>query len=163
MTTTSATEQLSARDLLTPGGFQALADTVQGNNPGMEPALAERISQEALKFIHAAAANPGAHLVPSRVVDEGWHAAILHTKMYRKLCYKLGNVVDHFPERRDPSRHNQAAMDRSQAAIEALGYTVDRELWYHPEDRTFTVAADCTHKDDCSDACTAGCSNTGPN
>ena len=74
------------RALLTPAAFGGVVATVLDNNPGMNDATAERIVVEALKFTHAAARFPTVRITPSSVVDEGWHALILHTNLYGKLC-----------------------------------------------------------------------------
>lgn len=164
MTATTITQR-SARDLLSPKGFEAVVHTVQDNNEDMELSLAELIVEEALKFVDACALNPNVRLVPSRVVDEGWHALVLHTRMYRRLCYTLGHVVDHYPERPDPSRHDPEASDRTQAAIVRAGYAVERTLWLGPTDGGVEVSANCQHGPENPDSnCGSDqCSNTGPN
>ncbi|MEU9791963.1 hypothetical protein AB0E27_15295 [Streptomyces sparsogenes] len=63
---------------------------VLSNNPGMEEDTAARIVNEAIKFTATCAKFPEARLRPSRVVDEGWHALILHTRVYKDLCDKFG-------------------------------------------------------------------------
>ncbi|WP_078966665.1 phage major capsid protein [Streptomyces sp. WM6378] len=76
------------------------AATVTDNNPDMDEATAERIATEALKYVAAAAQFPTVHIQPSKVVDEGWHALILHTQLYAKLCEGLGHFVNHWWSRR---------------------------------------------------------------
>ncbi len=67
-------------------------------NPGMSEDMAGRIVEEGIKFVAACSRNPGTGLAPSRIVDEGWHALILHTAMYAELCTKLGGTfVHHYP------------------------------------------------------------------
>ncbi|WP_256106062.1 hypothetical protein [Streptomyces sp. ODS05-4] len=94
----------NAKDLLTTAGFRGVVATVIDNNPGMDEATAGRITAEALKFVAAGAAFPTTRIAPSNVVDEGWHALILHTRLYRRLCDGLGHFVHHVPERPDPGR-----------------------------------------------------------
>ncbi|MEV8418172.1 hypothetical protein AB0P45_31920 [Streptomyces niveus] len=77
------------RDLLTAEELASVTATVQVNNPGMDPDLAKRIVLEAVKFEAACAASPALRLVPSRVVDEGWHALILHTRIKAHLAARL--------------------------------------------------------------------------
>lgn len=137
-----------ARHLLTDAQFNDVRATILDNNPGMEPGLASRILEQALGFVATAAANPGAGLVPSRVVDEGWHALILHTGLYTNLCAALGGFVHHVPERPDPGRRSEASLRRTVAAMEARGYLVDEELWRGPEDSLVSVAANCQHSDE---------------
>lgn len=133
------------RTLLTPTAFGSVVATVIDNNSGMEEATAERIVAEALKFMHAAARFPTVRTTPSNVVDEGWHALILHTKVYEKLCDRLGRFVHHWPERPDPERHDEQALAHTVTLIEQAGHTVDRELWMGPTMALVPVAAKCSH------------------
>jgi hypothetical protein len=133
------------RTLLTPAAFRAVVATVIDNNSGMEEATAERIVTEALKFVDAAAQFPGARITPSSVVDEGWHALILHTNLYEKLCGRLGRFVHHWPERPDAGRHDAQALTRTVAVIEEAGHTVDSALWAGPSGTLVPVAANCSH------------------
>lgn len=139
---------ISARRLVSDAQFNDVRSTILLNNPGMEPEMAGRILTDALAFVATAASRPGRAMVPSRVVDEGWHALILHTGLYYDLCARFGNFVHHLPEQPDPSRFDQAVIERTTALIEAAGYTVDRDLWRGPEDALVSVAASCQHSDD---------------
>jgi hypothetical protein len=166
-TTTLASATRDARSLLTEAEFDAVTRTVLLANPGMETTLARRIVLEALKFVATAAtrdsAGPG--LAPSRVADEGWHALILHTQTYARLCDRLGGrFVHHVPQAPDPSRA-PGIIDRTTAAIAAAGFTVDAELWKGAEDRTIAVAADCQHSEQsCTDCnCSEVSCQSGPN
>ncbi|MFF1381013.1 glycine-rich domain-containing protein [Streptomyces sp. NPDC058308] len=134
-----------ARALLTPDGFEGVVATVRDNNLDMPDATAQRIVVEALKFVAAAAQFPKAKITPSNVVDEGWHALILHTNLYTKLCERLGRFVDHWPERPDEERHDPHALTRTVALIEQAGYGVDGELWTGPTRALVAVAANCSH------------------
>lgn len=142
---TTATLPGNARALLSDAEFNGVMHTVLDNNPGMAPGLAADIVIDALAFLAAAAATPGAGLVPSRVVDEGWHALILHTGLYQSLCARLGGFIHHVPERPDPGRRSHGDIERTVATIEAAGYTVNKDLWRGPEDTLVTVAANCQH------------------
>ncbi|WP_062204858.1 hypothetical protein [Streptomyces sp. NBRC 109706] len=133
------------RALLTPGAFGGVVATVVDNNPGMALHTAERIVMEALKFVDAAAQFPTVKITPSNVVDEGWHALILHTNLYDKLCERLGRFVHHWPERPDAERHDQHALTYTVAIIERAGHTVDSELWTSPPQALTAVAANCSH------------------
>lgn len=136
--------------LLPPEERAAVTATVMDNNPGMAEDTAARIVAEALAFVATAACNQQASVAPSRVVDEGWHALILHTDLYARLCERLGGgFVHHFPERPDPSRHGQDVIDRTTELIRAQGYTPDLELWRPPTDTSIPVAADCQHAPRC--------------
>ena len=125
--------------------FTGAVHTVLDNNPGMEASTAERIVTEAIKFVCAASLFPKVRIAPTRVVDEGWHALILHTHPYDSFCNRLGRKVHHYPERPDASRHDPDVITRTMALIEQAGYTVDSELWVDPQRSLVTVAANCSH------------------
>ncbi|GGT27000.1 hypothetical protein GCM10014713_20410 [Streptomyces purpureus] len=135
----------NARALLSDSAFNAVLHTVLDNNPGMDPSMASRILVEALKFVHAASLFPTVPIAPTREVDEGWHALILHTHLYATLCSRLGRTVHHYPERPDPSRHDPEVVTRTVALIEQAGYTPDAELWTGPDRALVGVAANCSH------------------
>jgi hypothetical protein len=137
------------RELLDPAAFADVAATVQDNNPGMSEETAGRIVREALAFTVTAARNPGADIAPSRVVDEGWHALVLHTAVYKGLCDRLGAFVHHYPQRPDPARHDPDIMDRTTNLMAVEGFTPDLELWTHPTDTRISVAAQCQHAPKC--------------
>jgi hypothetical protein len=133
------------RDLLTPDAFGGVVATVIDNNPGMDEPTAGRVVGEALKFVVAAGKFPEVYVQPSRVVDEGWHALILHTALYAKLCDRLGRFVHHYPERPDPSRHDPDTLTRTVVLIEEAGLTPDRALWTGPTNVLVPVGANCSH------------------
>ncbi|MEU3990281.1 hypothetical protein AB0F24_18215 [Streptomyces platensis] len=93
--------------------------------------MAQRIASEGLKFVVACAKMPDVALAPSRVVDEGWHALIVHTKAYEELCASLGDFVHHCPGY-DPDNYDPLNLVRTQDAIRIAGYDVDEELWGSP-------------------------------
>ncbi|MGW7007606.1 glycine-rich domain-containing protein [Streptomyces sp. NPDC054933] len=136
---------MSARDLLTTTEFDAVLSTVARNNPGMPTETAGQIVEEGLKFVATAAQFRTVRIAPSRVVDEGWHALILHTRLYAALCERLGGFVHHYPEPGDPSRHNDEVMARTVALIGEAGYMPDVGLWRSPDKELVAVAANCSH------------------
>ncbi|MGO4461359.1 hypothetical protein AB4039_29315 [Streptomyces sp. M-16] len=135
----------SPRGLLTDAQFNDVRATVLDDNPGMEPEMAGRLVGEALKFVSTASLFPTVRIAPTREVDEGWHALILHTHLYATLCSRLGRTVHHYPERPDPSRHDDDVLTRTIALIEQAGYTPDAELWVGPGKSLVAVAANCNH------------------
>ncbi|MEU8915532.1 hypothetical protein [Streptomyces nigrescens] len=138
----------SARSLLTEEQFAAVCSTVQTDNPDLSEDDAAVVLTEALAFVVACATFPSARLVPSRVVDAGWHALILHTHTYAELCGSLGAFIHHRPEAPDPSRYDWDVIDRTTALIEEAGYSVDLDLWGPPDGDLVSVAAKCQHSDD---------------
>lgn len=140
-----------ARMLITDERFASCRGTVMDANPGMSEEMAGRIVDEALKFVAACSRNPDTGLAPSRIVDEGWHALILHTAMYAELCTNLGgSFVHHYPGY-DPTNYDPPILDRTREAIAALGWEADPELWGPPSDETLvSVAAKCQHAPECT-------------
>lgn len=152
----------SARALISRTEFEAVAATVASNNPDMSSADADRITEEGLKFVAAAAQFPGG-MRPSRVVDEGWHALILHTIVYAQLATRLGRFVHHVPELPDPTRYTPGALDHTIDRIREAGFEVDMELWTAPLEG-IPVAATCQHDNGCADGnCEANCRADHPN
>ncbi|MFD8577129.1 hypothetical protein ACFV1H_17585 [Streptomyces virginiae] len=160
--TLAAPQTRNAHALITNDEFAAVAATVGSNNPDMSWMNAERIVDEALKFVATAARFPGG-MRPSRTVDEGWHALILHTLVYAKLCTQLGRFVHHVPELPDPSRYKPGALDHTISKIRDAGFEVDMELWTGPLEG-IPVAANCQHDNQCADGnCSATCRDDHPN
>ncbi|RSS79581.1 hypothetical protein EF918_16825 [Streptomyces sp. WAC06614] len=148
--------------MLTEDELEGVAATVASNNPDLSHRDAERITEEGLKFVAAAAQFPG-NMRPSRTVDEGWHALILHTTVYARLCTELGRFVHHVPELPDPSRYTPGALDHTMERIRAAGFDIDPELWTGPLDG-LPVAATCQHDNQCGDGnCGTGCRVDHPN
>lgn len=139
---------MDTTQLLTPAQHADVVATVLDNNTEMDLSTAVRIVDEALKWVATCAQFPGARIAPSRVVDEGWHALILHTALYAHLCEQLGGgFVHHYPERPDPARFDREVIDRTTTLIEEAGYSVDYRLWTAPDGELVSVAADCQHSD----------------
>ena len=72
-------------DLISAPDLERVLVTIRDDNPGMAEPMARRIVGEGAKFV-AAGVQYGVPMAPSRVVDEGWQALILHTALYRDLC-----------------------------------------------------------------------------
>ncbi|MEV6951913.1 hypothetical protein [Streptomyces sp. NPDC051183] len=162
MSTGTPTISKDARSLISAAEFEAVAATVASNNPDMSSTDADRITEESLKFVAAAARFPGG-MRPSRVVDEGWHALILHTAVYARLCSRLPKFVHHMPELPDPSRYTPGALDHTLNRIREAGFQPDTELWTGPLEG-IPVAANCQHDNQCADGnCEANCRADHPN
>ncbi|AEW97415.1 MULTISPECIES: glycine-rich domain-containing protein [Streptomycetaceae] len=143
----TAAAPAGARNILTEREFDAVRATALGNNPGMTEDMAGRIVTEGIKFVVAAANFPGVPLAPSRVVDEGWHALILHTRLYAALCDRFGPFVHHSPGY-DPTFYDPDILSRTQARIRSVGFDIDTDLWRSPADGTIPVAANCQHSEE---------------
>ncbi|WP_259316710.1 hypothetical protein [Kitasatospora xanthocidica] len=130
--------------------LDSVVATVLGNNDGMALTMAQRIVREAVAFVVTGALRPTQAMAPSRIVDEGWHALVLHTKVYAELCGRFGRFVHHSPGF-DPDNFDPDILERTQEAIKAAGFDVDEELWRAPGDEDLvSVAANCQHAPSCS-------------
>ncbi|WP_258177320.1 glycine-rich domain-containing protein [Streptomyces solincola] len=111
----------------------------------MDRDTADRVVTEALKFVVTAAKFPTVDIAPSNAVDEGWHALVLHTRLYEKLCEGLGHFVHHFPERPDTGRDDPHVLTRTVATIEQAGLNVDADLWMEPNRSLVDVGTASMH------------------
>jgi hypothetical protein len=131
--------------LVEPEVAARLVRRITADHPDIDTAIARRIVGQAAAFIAASGQQPGQSLVPSQLVDYGWHAFILHTVDYAAFCQRVvGRFVHHVPTDEDEQMPGglQAARERTLTAIRTAGYTVDEDLWGD--------AADCNQ-------CHAGC------
>lgn len=147
--TVMATERLAGRSLVSIELFDRLAARI-AKTEGLEPTLAARVVDQALAFLGACAVHRGGPLSPSMMVDPGWHAFVLHTREYREFCQRVaGRFIDHMPTERtqvDTDRPG-LALHRTVAAIRAIGYAVDDELWFRAGDADCTGCANGCHDD----------------
>lgn len=117
--------------------------------PEMTPDFAHRGVSQMLAFL-AAGARSSEPVSPSPVVDDFWHAFLLHTKTYREFCAnQLGKFIDHQPGYLDKEEHGggKALRARTVEAITNAGYAIDLDFW--PE----LDIADCSQ-------CHANCHNS---
>lgn len=136
------------RELISPALFGRLALRVQIDE-NTDPGTADRIVEQTLAFLAACALNPGARLVPSKMVDAGWHAFILHTCEYAEFCHRIAErFIHHRPAAPDEPEAGTSALGATVAAIRAAGFTADPGLW--------GLAAKCNGV--CSQ-CYAGCAS----
>jgi hypothetical protein len=131
MTVTTAQPILHDPRTLVPASlFAKLAARVE-RDAKVDGERAERIVGQALAFLVACARNPETPLAPSRAVDHGWHAFILHTREYADFCARVaGHFIHHAPE--DPGGGRVDAVARNTATTEIMrrtGLPVDAELW----------------------------------
>ncbi|MBB1246324.1 hypothetical protein GL263_22600 [Streptomyces durbertensis] len=138
------------RALLSEEEHAAVTATVLDSNPNMAVDTGQRVVDEAIKFVVACATRPGVGLAPPRVVDEGWHALLLHSALYARLCARFGDFVHHYPGW-DPTNYDPQILDRTRQAITECGWEPDNELWGHPTEGVLVeVAAKCQHSPDCA-------------
>ncbi|KOV26437.1 hypothetical protein ADK60_21075 [Streptomyces sp. XY431] len=128
------TERITGRTLVDDALFERLVHRV-AQDQSMEARLAERVVDQALAFLGTCAVSPDAALSPSRVVDHGWHAFLLHTREYAAFCDRVANrFLHHRPD--NSASANGTGIVTTAAALRAAGYQVDPELW--------AVSADCS-------------------
>ncbi|MGX7829637.1 glycine-rich domain-containing protein [Actinokineospora sp. 24-640] len=119
------------RDLVDPVVFARVSARLALDHPQVAP-VAERIVDQALAFLAAVGRQPGRGLVPSPMVDLGWHQLILDTRLYARLCRELaGEFVHHVPDDPPtaPGDREPGTVGRTIEAITAAGFVVDGELW----------------------------------
>jgi hypothetical protein len=119
-------------DSLIPSAlFDRLAGRVE-RDADVDRPLAERIVRQALAFLVACARDTGSPLAPSRTVDAGWHAFILHTREYADFCDRLaGRFIHHAPDEESGVDRTEAAA-RTVATVDVMrriGLPVDEDLW----------------------------------
>ena len=123
-----STDRITGRALVEDVLFGRLVHRVV-RDQDMEPQLAERVVDQALAFLGACAANPGARLSPSRLVDHGWHTFLMYTREYAGFCDRVaGRFLHHNPQDGD-SPVKGADITATVAALAKVGYQVDTELW----------------------------------
>lgn len=146
VTAPSVRERLeSPRDLIDAELFGKLVAHVRKEKPAAPADHAERVVEQALVFLVAAPTAPW--LSPTKAVDAGWHAFILHTADYAEFCARvLGTFIHHNPVCTDDIRSG-AALQRTLEALQKTGYRVDPDLW------TVSDPADCNQ-------CHATCYNS---
>ncbi|MGA5820782.1 hypothetical protein ACPC54_23315 [Kitasatospora sp. NPDC094028] len=144
------TYPVAANVFMGEANVASVVSTVLDNNNGMAVGMAERIVREAIAFVVTAARQPHLAMAPSRIVDEGWHALIVHTEAYAELCAREGVFVHHSPGFA-PENFAPDILAQTQEAIRAAGFEVDAELWRAPtDDSLVSVAASCQHAPNCS-------------
>ncbi|MDH2389632.1 hypothetical protein QCN29_12675 [Streptomyces sp. HNM0663] len=138
-----------ARTLLSADLRETLAANMRAKFPDMTQNTAHRGIGQMLAFL-AVGARSDAPFSPSPLVDDFWHAFLLHTKAYQEFCTQtLGKFVHHQPGFLDKEEHGggKALRARTVDAIAAAGFIVDMEFW--PE----LDIADCSQ-------CHANCHNS---
>ncbi|GAA3467389.1 hypothetical protein [Nonomuraea roseola] len=119
MPTTPTTEQPAQADVIDPTAaisaplFERLVARILADHPAFDDAYARRVMTQALAFLMACGANPGARLAPSPQVDVGWHTFILFTHDYTRFCHQVaGRMIHHARRRRARHRRRRGGQDR---------------------------------------------------
>ncbi|MEU9707968.1 hypothetical protein AB0E21_05030 [Streptomyces sp. NPDC047967] len=129
----TAIAELSARTLVSPEFFTRLSSRVVQLNE-LDPGLADRITEQTLAYLATCAQKPAGapSLGMSPLVDLGWHAFMEYTRQYDEFFSANGwPKVHHNPCDRPDGDYEPAVtwLPKTEAAIAAAGYPVDKELW----------------------------------
>ncbi|MEU4833925.1 hypothetical protein [Streptosporangium sp. NPDC023615] len=93
---------------------------------------ADVIMEQALAFLAACAARPGARLAPSEIVDIGWHTFILHTQEYAEFCEQnAGRFIHHSPTDEGGAESGGCTAADTVTVMRELGLPVVAGLWGH--------------------------------
>lgn len=127
------TKPTTGRSLISAELFDRLVHRIVADEK-LDRDLAERITDQALAFLWACAANTGAPLAPSELVDIGWHTFLLHTRDYAAFCDQIaGRFLHHVPtDENDPVASGEAArttLAQTVTAIRGAGFATDPDLW----------------------------------
>jgi hypothetical protein len=141
------TKLKTGKSLVDASIFGMLAERV-ARDEQIVPEQAVRVVDQALAFL-ATCAVSGVRMSPSKAIDPGWHAFILHTNEYETFCQQVaGRFIHHVPADQSDSATRgapaRAAIEQTKAEMLKAGFVVDDELWQPP-------AADCSQ---CHSGCT---------
>ncbi|MEV6618225.1 hypothetical protein AB0N31_31050 [Streptomyces sp. NPDC051051] len=131
MTTAQKHTATDARTLISTELRETLVDNMRAKFPQLTEEKADRGVGQMLAFL-AACDYSDKPLSPSPLVDDFWHAFLLHTKAYREFCEeKFDRFLDHQPGYLDPEEHGggKALRARTVDAITLAGYEIDMEFW----------------------------------
>jgi hypothetical protein len=105
----------------------------------VEQRLAERIVDQTLAFLHACAKTPETPLRPSKAVDIGWHAFVMHTGAYAEFCDRVaGRFIHHEPDEFEPPAHARTTLAPTVNTMRLLGLAV----WVSSSELAPPVVAD---------------------
>ncbi|RZB19561.1 hypothetical protein StrepF001_12490 [Streptomyces sp. F001] len=131
MTTTDRRATTDARTLISTELRETLVDTMRAKFPQLPEEKADRGVGQMLAFL-AACDYSDKPLSPSPLVDDFWHAFLLHTRAYREFCEgTFGRFLDHQPGYLDPKEHGGGKVLRARTvdSVTLAGYEIDLEFW----------------------------------
>jgi len=131
MATAQKRTATDARTLISTELRETLVDNMRAKFPQLTEEKAARGVGQMLAFL-AACAYSEKPLSPSPLVDDFWHAFLLHTKAYREFCEEnFGRFLDHQPGYLDPEEHGGGKVLRARTvdAITLAGYEIHLEFW----------------------------------
>ncbi|MHC0431581.1 glycine-rich domain-containing protein [Streptomyces sp. O3] len=131
MTTTQKRPATDARTLISAELRATLVSNMRDKFPELTEEKADRGVGQMLAFV-AASAYSEEPLSPSPLVDDFWHAFLLHTRAYQTFCEQaFGAFVHHQPGflNRDEHGGGKALRTRTVDAITLAGYEIDMAFW----------------------------------
>ncbi|MFI0982605.1 glycine-rich domain-containing protein [Streptomyces sp. NPDC021093] len=108
-----------------------LVSNMRDKFPDLTEEKADRGVGQMLAFV-AASAHSDKPLSPSPLVDDFWHAFLLHTRAYQDFCEEMfGAFVHHQPGFLDREEHGGGKELRARTvdAVTLAGYELDHEFW----------------------------------
>ncbi|KAA0576658.1 hypothetical protein [Azospirillum sp. Sh1] len=122
---------------------------------GWSPEAAESAVENYRLFLETIAAHPKAHLVPTRSVDEAWHAHMLRPAAYYADCMVcFGRIVDH-----EPGVYGTPAYEAAYQATRALVPYGD-QMPMNPYAEGMMAGADCYREPELPDETPLGVAAT---
>lgn len=97
---------------------------------GMNRPLVERIMDQALGFLKLISLCPGRTFCPSKKVDIGWHAFLMHTRDYIAFCNRInGQYIHHEPTPVEIVVAQTGGVAETVRSMKANSIFVDDALW----------------------------------
>jgi hypothetical protein len=128
---------------------------------GWSPGLTREVEPEYRRMLALMASRTGRPLAPSALIDEFWHAHILHTKSYARDCeVAFGRFVHHEPatdEHRDDDDLRRCFRETLRAYRNEFGEP-PHEVWGLAADCNDDATSCTSNPNDCTGS-TPGCSD----
>lgn len=123
----------------------AFQERFKSEDESTQQRWATRILDGTITFLVLCGSEPAGHYSPSKLVDIGWHCFLLYTHEYADFCERIaGRFIHHAPSDVPGATYHKGVAEKTAAALEVRGLTVDAELWQG-------IAATCD--EDCSGCC----------
>jgi hypothetical protein len=145
--------ELTNKSLISDQVWERLVSYI-AKEKDMERPIAERIMDQTLGFLKLIALSPGRTFCPSKMVDIGWHAFLMHTREYFEFCERVnGQYIHHDPTEVLVVVARTGGVTETVRAMKANSITVDEMLW--------TALGDCDGDGDGSCDASSACGGEG--
>ena len=117
-------------------------------NPDLVQQNVESLKQEYINYMFLASVSDKTLAVPSKVVDDIWHAHLLHNKSYEEFCALLGKMIYHNPtsDETTPEQKAQTMQNLIDSSYQFFGGNVFESIVSFTE-------SDCNYPVNCSSSC----------